>query len=60
VEKIAAVLGVTAATITLLTFFFRAWANLRRGRRYEQYKRDVTDKGELELQRLREEIDRKR
>jgi hypothetical protein len=60
VEKIAAVIGVAAATVTLLTFFFRAWANLRRGRRYQGYKRDLTEKSELELERLREEIDPKR
>ena len=60
VERLFAVLGAAAATVTLLTFFFRAWANLRRGRRYERYKRDLEGTSELELQRLREEIESKR
>ena len=59
-EKLGAVLGIAAATVTLLTFFFRAWANLRRGRRYQSYTRDLTEKSDLELERLRQEIEQKR
>ena len=55
--RAAELLGVAAATITLLTFFFRAWANLRRGRRMEAYRRDLADSADLELDRLRAEID---
>jgi hypothetical protein len=57
VEKVAALLGIAAATVTLLTFFFRAWANLRRGRRMDAYRRDLHERSELELERLRQEID---
>jgi hypothetical protein len=55
--RIAEVLGLAAALITLLTFFFRAWANLRRGKRYEEYNRSIRDAADLELQRLRNEFD---
>jgi uncharacterized protein YbjQ (UPF0145 family) len=60
VEKLGAVLGIVAATVTLLTFFFRAWANLRRGRRYQSYTHELSEKSELELERLRQEIDKER
>ena len=59
-EKIGAVLGIVAATITVLTFFFRAWANLRKGRRYQAYNRELTERSELELERLRQEIEKER
>ena len=59
-EKIGAVLGIVAATITVLTFFFRAWANLRKGRRYQAYNRELAERSELELERLRQEIDKER
>ena len=58
-EKIGAVLGIVAATVTLLTFFFRAWANLRRGRRYQAYTRSLDERSELELERLRQEIEKR-
>ena len=56
--RAAEILGLTAAVVTLLTFFFRAWANLRRGRRMESYRRDIGKQSELELERLRSEIER--
>ncbi len=56
--RAAEILGLTAAVVTLLTFFFRAWANLRRGRRMETYRRDIGKQSELELERLRSEIER--
>ena len=59
-EKIGAVLGIVAATITVLTFFFRAWANLRKGRRYQAYNRELAERSELELERLRQEIEKER
>jgi len=55
VARVAELVGVAAATITLLTFFFRAWANLRRGRRLEAYRRSIGESADLELQRLRAE-----
>jgi len=58
VARAAEILGLTAAVVTLLTFFFRAWANLRRGRRMETYRRDIGKQSELELERLRSEIER--
>jgi hypothetical protein len=57
VARAAEIVGLAAATITLLTFFFRAWANLRRGRRLEAYRHHVSESAELELDRLRAEID---
>jgi hypothetical protein len=54
-ERIGAIIGLAAATITLLTFFFRAWGNLRRGRRLEAYRRTIGESADLELQRLRAE-----
>lgn len=59
-EKVGALLGIAAAAVTLLTFFFRAWANLRRGRRMDAYRHDVAERSELELERLRQEMDEKR
>lgn len=59
-EKLAAIVGLAAATVTLLTFFFRAWANLRRGRRLDAYRRDIHDRSELELERLRSELEEPR
>ena len=59
-EKVGAILGIAAATLTILTFFFRAWSNLRRGRRFQQYDRDLRERSELELERLRQEIEKER
>ncbi len=56
--RAAELLGLTAAIVTLLTFFFRAWANLRRGRRLDAYRRSVGTQSQLELERLRLEIER--
>jgi hypothetical protein len=47
VARAAEILGLTAAIVTLLTFFFRAWANLRRARRMETYRRDIGKQSEL-------------
>jgi hypothetical protein len=55
VARAAELAGLAAATITLLTFFFRAWANLRRGRRLEAYRKSIGESAELELERLRAE-----
>ena len=55
--RAAEIAGLAAATITLLTFFFRAWANLRRGRRLQSYRARLSESAELELERLRSEID---
>jgi hypothetical protein len=57
VARAAEIAGLAAATITLLTFFFRAWANLRRGRRVEAYRHRLSESADLELERLRAEID---
>jgi hypothetical protein len=57
VARAAEIAGLAAATITLLTFFFRAWANLRRGRRLESYRHRLSESAELELDRLRAEIE---
>jgi hypothetical protein len=55
--KIEVILGVAASVVTLLAFFFRAWANLRRGRRMDAYRKSIGETSELELDRLRREID---
>jgi hypothetical protein len=55
--RAAEIAGLAAATITLLTFFFRAWANLRRGRRLQAYRHHLSESADLELERLRTEID---
>ena len=57
-EKVGAILGIAAATVTLLTFFFRSWANLRRGRKMDAYRRDLDERSQLELERLRQEIEK--
>jgi len=57
VARAAEIAGLAAATITLLTFFFRAWASLRRGRRLEAYRHRLSESADLELERLRAEID---
>ncbi len=55
--RVVEILGVAAATITLLTFFFRAWANLRRGRRLDAYRKTISESSQLELDRLRAELE---
>ena len=56
--RAAELLGLSAAIVTLLAFFFRAWANLRRGRRLDAYRRTIASESQLELERLRAEIER--
>jgi hypothetical protein len=34
--------GIATATVPLLTFFFRAWASLRRGHRMDAYRHDAS------------------
>jgi hypothetical protein len=58
--KIEVILGLAASIIALATFFFRAWANLRRGRRLEGYRKGISQQSELELERLRAELDETR
>jgi hypothetical protein len=58
--KIEVILGVAASVVTLMAFFFRAWANLRRGRRQEAYRKSIGEASELELERLRREIEEAR
>ena len=53
--RVAEILGLAASVVVLLTFFFRAWANLRRGKRLEAYPRTVGESADLELERLRAE-----
>jgi hypothetical protein len=55
--KIEVILGLAASILALATFFFRAWASLRAGRRLQGYKRALGDQSELELQRLRAELE---
>ena len=55
--RVVEVLVLIAAVVVLLTFFFRAWANLRRGKRFEAYNRSIRDSADLELQRLQNEFD---
>jgi len=55
--KIEVILGIAASVVTLCAFFFRAWANLRRGRRIQAYRRSIGEQSELELERLRTELD---
>lgn len=58
--KIEVILGLAASVIALATFFFRAWANLRRGRRLEGYRKGISEQSELELERLQAELDETR
>jgi hypothetical protein len=55
--RVVEILVLIAAVVVLLTFFFRAWANLRRGKRFEAYNRSIRDSADLELQRLQNELD---
>jgi hypothetical protein len=55
--KIEVLLGVAASIVTLTVFFFRAWSNLRSGRRVSKYRHDISRRTELELDRMRAEID---
>ncbi len=57
--RVAELLALTASVVTLLTFFFRAWANLRRGRKMDAYRTEIDERSQLELERLRQEIERK-
>jgi biopolymer transport protein ExbB/TolQ len=55
--KIEVILGIAASVVTLCAFFFRAWANLRRGRRIQSYRRSIGEQADLELERLRADLD---
>ncbi len=55
--RIEVILGVAASVITLTAFFFRAWSNLRAGRRVSRYRDDISRRSELELDRIRTEIE---
>ena len=55
--RIEVILGVAASVVTLSAFFFRAWANLRSGRRVSKYRNEITSRTELELDRMRAEME---
>jgi hypothetical protein len=55
--RIEVLLGVAASVVTLSAFFFRAWSNLRSGRRVSKYRDDIRKRTELELDRMRAEMD---
>ena len=53
--KIEIILGIVAASIAILGFMARAYANIRRGRRIRRYSSDAAAQAERELERLQEE-----
>jgi hypothetical protein len=55
--RIEVILGVAASVVTLTAFFFRSWSNLRAGRRVSRYRNDISRRSELELDRIRAEIE---
>jgi hypothetical protein len=56
VLKIEVIIGVVASSIAILAFMARAYANLRRGRRIQRYRRDASHTADAELARIQEEI----
>jgi len=57
VIKIDVLLGVAAATITLLGFFARAYSNWRSGTRIKRHTDSIRQNADRELERLQAEID---
>jgi hypothetical protein len=55
VIKVEIILGIVAASIAILGFMARAYANIRRGRRIKRYSELASTQAERELERLREE-----
>lgn len=55
--KIDVLLGVAAASITLLTFFVRAYSNWRAGKRVKGYTQSIRGDADRELERLQAEIE---
>jgi hypothetical protein len=55
--KIEVIVGLAASIVALATFFFRAWANLRSGRRVQGSRKTIGEQSELELQRLQAELE---
>jgi hypothetical protein len=55
--KVEVLVGLAVAIAVLTALFFRAWSNLRTGRRVEGYRKAIGDQSELELQRLRAELE---
>ncbi len=53
-------LGVTAAVITLATFFIRALANWRSGKRVKRYASEIRSSADEELERLQAELEEAR
>jgi biopolymer transport protein ExbB/TolQ len=57
VVRVEVILGIAASVVTLSVFFFKAWANLRAGRRVERYRKSIDEQAQLELDRLRLELE---
>ena len=55
--KIDVILGLAAATVTLLAFFARAWSNYRSGTRMKQYGASIRSNADRDLERLQAEIE---
>lgn len=55
--RIEVILGIAAAVVTLTAFFLRAWGNLRAGRRVSRYRSTIDRQAQLELDRMRAELD---
>jgi len=51
------ILGIAAAVVTLSTFFFRAWANWRSGRRVKTYAESIRASADRETERLKAEME---
>jgi hypothetical protein len=55
--RVEVILGIAASAIGILTFMARAYANIRKGRRIKRYSQGIDRSSEVELARMREELE---
>ncbi|MGH3103178.1 MAG: hypothetical protein ACRDN6_03675 [Gaiellaceae bacterium] len=54
--RVEVIIGLIAASLAILGFMARAWANIRRGRRIKRYANEIGTRTDSELRRMQEEL----
>ena len=54
--KVEIILSLIAASVAILAFMARAYANIRRGQRIKRYSSEISTGADRELGRLQEEL----
>jgi hypothetical protein len=56
VIKVEIILSLIAASVAILAFMARAYANIRRGQRIKRYSQEISTGADREFQQLQEEL----